>query len=150
MRRIADFASLYQVRTGSHGLPICHQSAWLRRCTLICGSPFRCPGIHGLFRTNARSLPAHWTFDNGYMHPGDKPGLGIESMKSWRRNIPMNLLICQSHVGRWHAVELVRSKIMKSILIENRINWQLSNAKYLPRQRVKTSKSETCRNLWFR
>ncbi|XNM90690.1 enolase C-terminal domain-like protein [Escherichia coli] len=41
-------------------------------------SQFRCPGIHGLFRTNARSLPDNWTFDNGYMHPGDKPGLGIE------------------------------------------------------------------------
>lgn len=23
-------------------------------------------------------FPHNWTFDNGYMHPGDKPGLGIE------------------------------------------------------------------------
>ncbi len=60
-------------------LPICHQSAWLRRCTLICGSPISVSGVHGLFRTNARSLPAQLDFfDNGYMHPGDKPGLGIE------------------------------------------------------------------------
>ncbi len=23
-------------------------------------------------------FPHSWRFDNGYMHPGDKPGLGIE------------------------------------------------------------------------
>ncbi|MGK3574194.1 enolase C-terminal domain-like protein, partial [Escherichia coli] len=23
-------------------------------------------------------FPHNWTFDNGYMHPGEKPGLGIE------------------------------------------------------------------------
>jgi mannonate dehydratase len=59
MRRIADFASLYQVRTGSHGpsdlvthLP-CSGAAFRS-----VGTELRCSGIHGLFRANARGLPA--------------------------------------------------------------------------------------------
>ncbi len=63
MRRIADFASLYQVRTGSHGpsdlSPVCmaaalHFDLWVPN--------FGVRGIHGLFRTNARSLPAQLDF----------------------------------------------------------------------------------------
>ena len=105
MRRIADFASLYQVRTGSHGpsdlSPVCHQSAWLRRCTLICGSPI----------SVSRST---WVIPNKCLKSSRTTGLSItaiciretnrvlasNSMKSWRRNIPMNLLICQSHVWK--------------------------------------------------
>lgn len=101
MRRIADFASLYQVRTGSHGLPICHQSAWLRRCTLICGSPI----------SVSRNT---WVIPNKCSKSSRTTGLSItaiciretnrvlvsNSMKSWRRNIPMNLLIYQSHVWK--------------------------------------------------
>lgn len=45
-------------------------------------------------------FPHNWTFDNGYMHPGENRVLASNSMKSWRRNIPMNLLICQSHVWK--------------------------------------------------
>ncbi len=44
-------------------------------------------------------FPHNWTFDNGYMHP-EIMGLGIQFDESWRRNIPMNLLICQSHVWK--------------------------------------------------
>lgn len=101
MRRIADFASLYQVRTGSHGPLICHQSAWLRRCTLICGSPI----------SVSRNT---WVIPNKCSKSSRTTGLSItaiciretnrvlvsNSMKSWRRNIPMNLLIYQSHVWK--------------------------------------------------
>ncbi|CAM6387935.1 D-mannonate dehydratase ManD [Escherichia coli] len=96
MRRIADFASLYQVRTGSHG-----PSAWLRRCTLICGSPI----------SVSRNT---WVIPNKCSKSSRTTGLSItaiciretnrvlvsNSMKSWRRNIPMNLLIYQSHVWK--------------------------------------------------
>lgn len=101
MRRIADFASLYQVRTGSHGPSDCHQSAWLRRCTLICGSPI----------SVSRNT---WVIPNKCSKSSRTTGLSItaiciretnrvlvsNSMKSWRRNIPMNLLIYQSHVWK--------------------------------------------------
>ncbi len=64
MRRIADFASLYQVRTGSRRvLPICHQSAWLRRCTLICGSPISVSRNTWVIPNKIlRSLPAQLDF----------------------------------------------------------------------------------------
>ena len=101
MRRIADFASLYQVRTAHTVLPICHQSAWLRRCTLICGSPI----------SVSRNT---WVIPNKCSKSSRTTGLSItaiciretnrvlvsNSMKSWRRNIPMNLLIYQSHVWK--------------------------------------------------
>ncbi len=64
-------------------------------------------------------FPHNWTFDNGYMHPGDKPGLGIEFDEKLAAKYPYELCLSTSRTsGRWHAVELVRSKIMKSILIE--------------------------------
>ncbi|MGC8400424.1 enolase C-terminal domain-like protein [Enterobacter mori] len=78
MRRIADFASLY----GAHRLARTVRSvAHLSRCRAAfrpVGAEFRRAGIHGLLRTDAGRLPHSWRFDNGYMHPGDKPGLGIE------------------------------------------------------------------------
>ena len=100
MRRIADFASLYHVLAHTV-LPICHQSAWLRRCTLICGSPI----------SVSRNT---WVIPNKCSKSSRTTGLSItaiciretnrvlvsNSMKSWRRNIPMNLLIYQSHVWK--------------------------------------------------
>lgn len=82
-------------------LPICHQSAWLRRCTLICGSPI----------SVSRNT---WVIPNKCSKSSRTTGLSItaiciretnrvlvsNSMKSWRRNIPMNLLIYQSHVWK--------------------------------------------------
>ncbi len=101
MRRIADFASLYQVRTGSHGPSDLSPVCMLRRCTLICGSPI----------SVSRNT---WVIPNKCSKSSRTTGLSItaiciretnrvlasNSMKSWRRNIPMNLLICQSHVWK--------------------------------------------------
>ncbi|HBD0040402.1 TPA: D-galactonate dehydratase family protein, partial [Escherichia coli] len=79
MRRIADFASLYQVRTGSHGpsdlSPVCmaaalHFDLWVPN--------FGVQEYMGYSEQMLEVFPHNWTFDNGYMHPGDKPGLGIE------------------------------------------------------------------------
>ncbi|XPE40538.1 enolase C-terminal domain-like protein [Shigella flexneri] len=78
MRRIADFASLYQVRTGSHGpsdlSPVCMAAALHFDSR---GAELRRTGIYGLFRADAGVFPHNWTFDNGYMHRY-KPGLGIQ------------------------------------------------------------------------
>ncbi|HCR3009993.1 TPA: D-galactonate dehydratase family protein, partial [Escherichia coli] len=79
MRRIADFASLYQVHTGSHGpsdlSPVCmaaalHFDLWVPN--------FGIQEYMGYSEQMLEVFPHNWTFDNGYMHPGDKPGLGIE------------------------------------------------------------------------
>lgn len=101
MRRIADFASCIRYVLAHTVLPICHQSAWLRRCTLICGSPI----------SVSRNT---WVIPNKCSKSSRTTGLSItaiciretnrvlvsNSMKSWRRNIPMNLLIYQSHVWK--------------------------------------------------
>lgn len=101
MRRIADFASLYQVRTGSHGpsdlSPVCmaaalHFDLWVPN--------FGVQEYMGYSEQMLEVFPHNWTFDNGYMHREKNRVLASNSMKSWRRNIPMNLLICQSHVWK--------------------------------------------------
>jgi len=79
MRRIADFASLYQVRTGSHGpsdlSPICmaaalHFDLWVPN--------FGVQEYMGYSEQMLDVFPHSYTFNDGYMHPGEQPGLGIE------------------------------------------------------------------------
>jgi len=79
LRRIADFASLYHVRTGCHGAtdlsPICmgaalHFDLWVPNF-----------GIQEYMRhseeTNA-VFPHSYSFQNGYMYPGDAVGRGVD------------------------------------------------------------------------
>lgn len=96
MRRIADFASLYQVRTGSHGpsdlSPICHAAAlhfdlWVPN--------FGVQEYMGYSEQMLEVFPHSWRFDNGYMHPGDKRGWALSLMRSWRRNTRTIRLICR-------------------------------------------------------
>lgn len=79
LRRIADLASLYQVRTGSHGAsdlsPISHAAAlhfdmWVPN--------FGVQEYMGYSEKMMELFNVDWTFEDGYMHPGNKPGLGIE------------------------------------------------------------------------
>jgi len=79
LRRITDFASLYHVRTGCHGAtdlsPICmgaalHFDLWVPNF-----------GIQEYMRhseeTNA-VFPHSYSFQNGYMYPGDAVGHGVD------------------------------------------------------------------------
>ena len=79
LRRIADFASLFHVRTGCHGAtdlsPICmgaalHFDLWVPNF-----------GIQEYMRhseeTNA-VFPHSYSFKNGYMYPGEKTGHGVD------------------------------------------------------------------------
>jgi mannonate dehydratase len=78
LRRIADLASLYQVRTGSHGAtdlsPVCmgaalHFDLWVPNF-----------GIQEYMRHSDETdaVFSHaYTFENGFMHPGDAPGHGV-------------------------------------------------------------------------
>ncbi|SHF92008.1 mannonate dehydratase [Marinomonas polaris DSM 16579] len=79
MRRIADFAAMYQVKTGAHGpsdiSPIgmaagLHLDMWVPN--------FGVQEFMGYSEKMLSVFNTNWRFENGYMHPSDKPGLGIE------------------------------------------------------------------------
>jgi mannonate dehydratase len=79
LRRIAHLAELYQVRTGSHGAtdlsPVCmgaalHFDLWVPNF-----------GIQEYMRHTAETdavFPHAYTFADGYLHPGDAPGHGVD------------------------------------------------------------------------
>ena len=79
LRRIADLASLYQVRTGCHGAtdlsPACmgaalHFDLWVPNF-----------GIQEYMRHTDETdavFPHAYRFEDGYMHPGEAPGHGVE------------------------------------------------------------------------
>ncbi len=79
LRRIADFASLYQVRTGCHGAtdlsPVTmgaalHFDLWVPNF-----------GIQEYMRHSEATdevFPHAYTFEDGYLHPGDTPGHGVD------------------------------------------------------------------------
>jgi len=89
LRRIADFASLYHVRTGCHGAtdlsPICmgaalHFDLWVPNF-----------GIQEYMRhseeTNA-VFPHSYSFQNGYMYPGDAVGHGVDINEKFAAKYP--------------------------------------------------------------
>ena len=79
MRKIASLAELYQVRTGSHGAtdlsPVCMAAA------LHFDLSVHNFGIQEYMPHTVdtdRVFPHAYRFENGAMHPGDTPGLGVE------------------------------------------------------------------------
>ncbi|HEU5350193.1 MAG TPA: D-mannonate dehydratase ManD [Terracidiphilus sp.] len=79
LKKAADFAALYQVRTGFHG------ATDLSPVTMAAALHFNI-AIHNFGiqehmphtpETDA-VFPHHYTFAGGLMHPGDAPGLGVE------------------------------------------------------------------------
>ena len=79
LRRIANLAEMYQVRTGSHGAtdlsPVCMAAA------LHFDLSIHNFGIQEYMRHNAETdavFPHSYRFENGYMHPGEAPGLGVD------------------------------------------------------------------------
>ncbi|HTM81528.1 D-mannonate dehydratase ManD [Asticcacaulis sp.] len=79
LRRIADLASMYQVRTGSHGAtdlsPVCmgaalHFDTWVPNF-----------GIQEYMRHTPETddvFPHDYSFDDGYLKVGDTPGHGVD------------------------------------------------------------------------
>ena len=108
LRRIADFAAVHQVRTGSHGAtdlsPVCmgaalHFDLWVPNF-----------GIQELMPHSAETdavFPHAYSFADGFMHPGEAPGHGVEidealaARHPYRRAfLPVNRL---QHDGTlWH------------------------------------------------
>ena len=104
LRKIAALAELYQVKTGSHGAtdlsPICMAAALHFDISI---SNF---GIQEYMRHTPETdevFPSNYSFNNGYLYPGDKPGLGVdideEKAKKYpykRAYLPINRLEDQS------------------------------------------------------
>lgn len=79
LRKIANLAEMYQVRTGSHGAtdlsPICMAAA------LHFDLSVHNFGIQEYMPHTAETdkvFPHTYSFSNGMMHPGDAPGLGVD------------------------------------------------------------------------
>ena len=108
LRRIADLAALYQVRTGCHGAtdlsPVCmgaalHFDLWVPNFGVQEHMPHT-------IETDA-VFPHAYRFERGYMHPGEAPGHGVEIDEALaakypyqRAYLPVNR---QAHDGTlWH------------------------------------------------
>jgi mannonate dehydratase len=79
LRRIANFAEMYHVRTGSHGAtdlsPVCVAAA------LHFDLSVHNFGIQEYMPHTAETdgvFPHAYKFENGYMHPGEQSGLGVD------------------------------------------------------------------------
>jgi mannonate dehydratase len=89
MRKVADFASLYQVRTGCHGAT--DMSPITMAAALHFGLAVHNFGIQEHMRHSALTdevFPHEYRFDAGYMHPGDAPGLGVDINESLAAKYP--------------------------------------------------------------
>lgn len=89
MKKIADFAALYHVRTGCHGAsdmsPVCMAAA------LHLGIALNNFGIqeHMLHPPQAEEVfPHHYTYQSGSMYPGDAPGLGVDLREDLAAGLP--------------------------------------------------------------
>jgi len=79
LRRIAALADLYQIRTG------CHGATDLSPVTMAAALHFDLSipnfGVQEYMRHTPETdavFPHHYTFEDGYLHPGNAPGLGVD------------------------------------------------------------------------
>jgi mannonate dehydratase len=89
LRKIANLAELYHVRTGSHGAtdlsPVCMAAA------LHLDLSVHNFGIQEYMRHSEetdRVFPHAYAFADGAMHPGDAPGLGVDIDESLAATYP--------------------------------------------------------------
>ncbi|WP_114953839.1 D-mannonate dehydratase ManD [Sphingosinicella terrae] len=79
LRRIAAFADMYNVRTGCHGATDLSPVTMAAALHLDLSVPNF--GIQEYMRHTEETdavFPHAYSFDNGVMHPGDAPGLGVD------------------------------------------------------------------------
>ena len=109
LRRIADLAAMYQVRTGCHGAtdlsPVCmgaalHFDLWVPNF-----------GIQEYMRHTDETdavFPHSYTFADGMLHPGEAPGHGVEIDEALaakypyqRAYLPVNRLAVDGTLWNW-------------------------------------------------
>jgi mannonate dehydratase len=79
LKKIADFAELYHVRTGCHGAT--DLSPVTMAAALHFGLAIHNFGIQEHMPHTSETdavFQHHYSFDRGYMYPGDAPGLGVD------------------------------------------------------------------------
>lgn len=79
LKKVADFADLYHVRTGCHGAT--DLSPVAMAAALHFGLAVHNFGIQEHMPHTAETdavFPHQYSFKSGYMHPGDAPGLGVD------------------------------------------------------------------------
>jgi mannonate dehydratase len=79
LKKAADFASIYQVRPGFHGAT--DLSPVTTAAALHFGLAIHNFGIQEYMPYSALTdevFPHQYTFNSGYMYPGEGPGLGVE------------------------------------------------------------------------
>lgn len=79
LKKVADFADLYHVRTGCHGAT--DLSPVTMAAALHFGMAVHNFGIQEHMPHTAETdavFPHHYSFERGMMHPGDAPGLGVD------------------------------------------------------------------------
>ncbi len=79
LKKTADFAALYNVRTGFHGAT--DLSPITMAAALHFGLAIHSFGIQEHMPHTPLTdevFPHHYSFSAGYMHPGDAPGLGVD------------------------------------------------------------------------
>jgi mannonate dehydratase len=89
MKKTADFASLYHVRTGCHGAT--DLSPITMAAALHFGLAIHNFGIQEYMQHSAlvdEVFPHRYRFEKGYMHPGNAPGLGVDIDESLAAKYP--------------------------------------------------------------
>ncbi|AMX03410.1 D-mannonate dehydratase ManD [Microbulbifer thermotolerans] len=89
LRRIAALAELYKVRTGCHGAT--DLSPITMAAALHLGLAIPNFGIQEYMRHTADTdavFPHNYRFADGYLHPGDAPGLGVDIDESLAQKFP--------------------------------------------------------------
>jgi mannonate dehydratase len=79
LKKVADFAALYHVRTGCHAAT--DMSPVTMAAALHLGIAIHNFGIQEHMPHSAETdqvFPHTYYFDSGYMYPGDAPGLGVD------------------------------------------------------------------------
>jgi mannonate dehydratase len=79
LRKIAHLAELYQVRTGAHGATDLSPVSMAAALHFDLSIPNF--GIQEYMRHTTETdevFPHAYSFENGFMHPGDAPGLGVD------------------------------------------------------------------------
>ncbi len=89
MKRIADLAALYQVRTGSHGpsdlSPVCMAAALHFDLAI---PNFGMQEYMGYHAETLDVFKVNYSFNDGLMHPGELPGLGIDFDEELAKKYP--------------------------------------------------------------
>ena len=79
LRKVMDYAAQYQVKSGFHGRRTSRRSAWPPQMHV--GLAIHNFGIQEYMQHGAKTnavFQQSFTFTDGYLHPGDLPGLGVE------------------------------------------------------------------------